>query len=389
MSEVAKNSEQPSSGNKQDSQENKQDSQGSKKTSQEKSQPSQGKKQHSLNSANKFHQIRFRLKGHIHSAASKIQNLADDELVMVETDHGQEPAKICGHGMILPLEGLKKSPAYYVIARRASRDEISKYENLVRREQEALVFCNESIKKFGLAMKLIRVERFFNGSKVVFYFTAENRVDFRALVKELVQEFRTRVEMRQIGVRHETQMLGGLGCCGRELCCASFMTKFVPVSIKMAKEQNLPLNPSKISGVCNRLLCCLTHEFDTYKRLKKDMPKPGRTIVFEGDKYRVNKINILKNTVNVTAISDPGTTLDLIRDQWKTAEVVKDLRTAQESGKQQIGKKKHVQKKQQESSANKPAQKKQQNSPKKNEQKKNQPQGKNKRRRPQKKGKKI
>ena len=131
-------------------------------------------------------------------------------------------------------------------------------------------------------MKLTRVERYFNGSKIIFYFTAENRVDFRELVKDLVQEFRTRVEIRQIGVRHETKMLGGIGCCGRELCCSSFIKNFAPVSIKMAKEQNLPLNPAKISGVCNRLLCCLTYEYETYQRLRKDMPKPGKTLTLNG-----------------------------------------------------------------------------------------------------------
>ena len=127
-------------------------------------------------------------------------------------------------------------------------------------------------------MNLVRVERFFNGSKMIFYFTADSRVDFRGLVKDLVQEFRTRVEMRQVGVRHETKMIGGIGTCGRELCCSSFIKNFDSVSIKMAKEQDLPLNPTKISGVCNRLLCCLTYEYETYRKQRKNMPKAGKQI---------------------------------------------------------------------------------------------------------------
>lgn len=270
----------------------------------------------------KYYQIRFRQKGHTHSACAKISGLAAGEMVMVQSDHGLEPATICGQGALLDATGFDKPPAFYSISRRANHDEVSKYENLMKREHDALDFCRKNIDKLGLMMKLIRVERYFNGSKIIFFFTAENRVDFRALVKDLVQEFRTRVEMRQIGVRHETQMLGGLGCCGRELCCASFMTKFVPVSIKMAKEQSLPLNPSKISGACNRLLCCLTHEFETYKRLRKDMPKPGKIITFEGEQYKVNQISILKNTVTVAALNSPETSRILTHDEWEGCETV-------------------------------------------------------------------
>ena len=285
--------------------------------------------QNVLSEMSKFYQIKFRQKGHIYSASSKIQNLANKELVMLQTDHGQEPAEICGQGVVLPLN-VDKPPALYTIARRASRDEIAKFDNLVQREHDALEFCTKSIKTLGLSMKLIRVERYFNGSKIIFYFTAESRVDFRALVKDLVQEFRTRVEMRQIGVRHETQMLGGLGCCGRELCCASFMTKFVPVSIKMAKEQNLPLNPSKISGACNRLLCCLTHEFETYKSLKKEMPKPGKNLEIDGQSYKVKQINILKGTVEVTSVEQPEVNKVLTRDEWETDIVVSEHRKQKE-----------------------------------------------------------
>lgn len=170
-------------------------------------------------------------------------------------------------------------------------------------------------------MHLVRVERFFNGSKMIFYFTADNRVDFRGLVKDLVQEFRTRVEMRQVGVRHETKMIGGVGTCGRELCCSSFIKKFDSVSIKMAKEQDLPLNPTKISGVCNRLLCCLTYEYDTYKKQRKNMPKAGRKIKVDGEIYLVRRQVILKNSL--LAENSSGEEVLLSAEQWQSYQPVK------------------------------------------------------------------
>ena len=178
-------------------------------------------------------------------------------------------------------------------------------------------------------MHLVRAERFFNGSKVIFYFTAENRVDFRELVKDLVQEFRTRVEMRQIGVRHETKMTGGIGACGRELCCTSFLHKFDSVSIKMAKTQDLPLNPAKISGVCNRLLCCLTYEYDTYRAIKREMPKVGRQLEYEGNVYRVVRVFALQGTV--LAVSRENGELLMTEEQWQAATTVH--RQGQKKGK--------------------------------------------------------
>jgi cell fate regulator YaaT (PSP1 superfamily) len=145
----------------------------------------------------------------------------------------------------------------------------------------------------------------------------ESRVDFRELVKNLVQEFRTRVEMRQIGVRHETKMLGGLGCCGRELCCSSFIQNFESVSIKMAKEQNLPLNPAKISGACNRLLCCLNYEYKTYKSIRKKMPKVGKKIMLNDRQYKVRQHNVLKESIVVTSLE--GEELTLNKDEWQAA----------------------------------------------------------------------
>ena len=211
-----------------------------------------------------------------------------------------------------------RPPVQYRIQRRANADERMKYQTLPLLEHEAFQICRQRIEMLSLPMHLVRVERFFNGSKVIFYFTAESRVDFRELVKLLVQEFRTRVEMRQIGVRHETQITGGLGACGRALCCTTFLTKFDSVSIKMAKTQDLPLNPAKISGVCNRLLCCLTYEYETYRAMKKGMPRPGRSIVFEETTYQVTRQWPLLGTV--TAVTGDGEERVFTEEEWRTAD---------------------------------------------------------------------
>lgn len=269
--------------------------------------------------ADRCYMLQFRPAEQMFSASAKIQNLTAGELVMAQTDHGLEPAVIKG-GAPCPPEGKDGPAASYVIVRRGSREEKDKYDRLIIREKESFDLCQKFIEKHRLAMKLIKVERFFNGSKIIFYFTAENRVDFRELVKDLVQEFRTRVEIRQIGVRHETKMLGGLGCCGRELCCASFIKNFAPVSIKMAKEQGLPLNPAKISGICNRLLCCLTYEFPIYHAIRKQMPKVGKTISLNGQSWKVIKNDVLQETITVVPVDDSqGTARTLARDDWKKA----------------------------------------------------------------------
>jgi len=268
----------------------------------------------------KIYRIRFREGMPFHSAISKIQNIRDNELVMIKTDHGLEPASIVGFSASYPEETRKKL-AIYNIVRRANREESNKYANWVKREEDAFEACRKKIEELSLPMKLVRVERFFNGSNIVFYFTADNRVDFRDLVKILVQEFRTRVEMRQVGVRHETKMVGGIGYCGRELCCSSFMKKFIPVSIKMVKEQDLPLNPTKISGVCNRLLCCLTHEFSTYKSCKKGMPKMGKIVKFDGRQYKVAHRNILQETVKLVALDARDEFVVLGRAEWGRVKV--------------------------------------------------------------------
>ena len=266
-----------------------------------------------------FYRIRFRSQGQEYTACGRQDDLTKGDQVMVRTEHNPEPAVIVCRAADAIDPAVARGASYDIICR-ATPEEKDKYVRLPILEKEAFDLCLERIKFLRLPMHLVRVERFFNGSKIIFYFTAESRVDFRELVKNLVQEFRTRVEMRQIGVRHETQMTGGIGACGRELCCTSFLQKFESVSIKMAKTQDLPLNPAKISGVCNRLLCCLTYEYDAYKSIKRQMPRIGRLIKYEGNVYRVQRIHPLQGTVQ--AVSREEGELLLTEEQWRTAEPV-------------------------------------------------------------------
>lgn len=272
-----------------------------------------------------FYRIRFREDGQEFTAESHLKNLARNDTVMVKTDHGLEPAMIAGKAPACrDSEGTRG--ASFRVARPLTGDEVDRYANLPGAEEKGFSKCNELIAKHSLKMSLVRVEKFFNGSKMIFYFTADNRVDFRELVKDLVQEFRTRVEMRQVGVRHETKMLGGLGTCGRELCCSSYMKKFDSVSIKMAKEQDLPLNPSKISGVCNRLLCCLTYEFAAYHEQRKKMPKVGSLIKVENLEYRVKQQMPLQRRLVV--VSKEGEERTLEEKQWLSLDRLKSEQSA-------------------------------------------------------------
>jgi cell fate regulator YaaT (PSP1 superfamily) len=267
-----------------------------------------------------FYRLRFRKEGQEYTVESSDADLAPGTTVLVRTEHCPEPGVIVCRAASATEPSMKRGSSY-VVMRRASKDEKAKYARLPDLEEQAASFCQQRIDVLRLPMHLIRVERFFNGSKVIFYFTAESRVDFRELVKNLVQEFRTRVEMRQIGVRHETQMTGGIGACGRELCCTSFLRKFESVSIKMAKTQDLPLNPAKISGVCNRLLCCLTYEFDTYKSIKREMPRIGNLLNHEGVVYRVIRIFALQGKVH--AVSREAGDITLSEEQWRAAKPVR------------------------------------------------------------------
>ncbi|CAG0889452.1 unnamed protein product [Cyprideis torosa] len=264
--------------------------------------------------------VRFRDEGQVFAAESTLTDLSVYDRVMVKADHGLEPGQIVRRApACIALKNRSKQSLR--ILRQLNKDEEKRYAELVESERAAFAFCLGLIAKHALKMDLIRVEKFYNGSKIIFYFTADNRVDFRQLVKDLVQEYRTRVEMRQIGVRHETKMLGGMGTCGRELCCSSFLQKFESVSIKMAKEQELPLNPAKISGLCNRLLCCLTYEFPFYQKQRRTMPRVGCRVFFNGKEYRVKKNFPLKGRVLLS--SDDGEEQMLDEALWRSLEYQK------------------------------------------------------------------
>ncbi len=265
-----------------------------------------------------FFKIRFREQGQEFTAGTKVSDLKRGDLVMVRTDHGPEPATIINRTAGPFPPGAPRPVSFQILGRVPAEAQLQ-YQLLPQQEQEAHRLCRSHIERLHLPMRLVRVERFFNGSKIIFYFTAESRVDFRELVKSLVQEFRTRVEMRQIGVRHETQMTGGLGACGRELCCTAYLNKFDSVSIKMAKAQELPLNPATISGLCNRLLCCLTYEYETYKAMKKGMPRVGRQIQFEGKTYLVTRQIPLMGRITATC---EGEERVFSEDEWQAADPI-------------------------------------------------------------------
>jgi len=189
-------------------------------------------------------------------------------------------------------------------------------QNFSDREEQALEKCRQKIAEYGLPMKVIKAEFNFDGSRLVFYFTAEKRVDFRKLVKELAKTFRSRIELKQVGVRDEAKLIGDLGRCGRPLCCASHLCEFNPVSIKMAKQQDLPLSPMEISGICGRLLCCLAYENDYYAEVKKRLPKVGDVVVTSHGAGKVTGINVLKETLSVEL--DSEATIEITAEELTT-----------------------------------------------------------------------
>lgn len=224
--------------------------------------------------------------------------------VIVETARGLEFGKVTlGETVVKDSELV--APLKNIIRIANSKDKKKHQENLAKKE-EALRICQEKIEAHNLEMKLIDVEYTFDNSKVVFYFTADGRVDFRELVKDLASVFRMRIELRQIGVRDEAKMLGGVGNCGRGLCCSTWLSDFEPVSIKMAKVQNLSLNPSKISGICGRLMCCLKFENEVYTYLKKGMPATGERIKTPDGMAVVTDVNILENKIKTRLIVEEG-----------------------------------------------------------------------------------
>ncbi len=205
--------------------------------------------------------------------------------------------------------------------RLAHEDEILKATEQEKLAAQAFEFCKACIKEHGLEMKLVDVEVLLDRSKMIFYFTAPTRIDFRELVKDLVREYRTRIELRQIGVRHETQMLGALGNCGMVICCRRYLKNFAPVTIKMAKEQNLFLNPAKISGICGRLLCCLSYEQDNYDNFHAQAPKIGKRYTTDLGMLKVVRTNMFKNIAVV--VNEQGQEQEIDVDEWKNLNPVK------------------------------------------------------------------
>ncbi len=242
--------------------------------------------------------VRFRNAGKIYYFDPKEYTIEKGDHVIVETARGIE------YGYVVldcrEVEDDKITQPLKPVLRVATPEDDDKAEKNKEKEREAKKICFEKIKKHNLEMKLIDAEYTFDNNKVLFYFTADGRIDFRELVKDLAAVFKTRIELRQIGVRDETKIIGGIGICGRELCCHTYLSEFVPVSIKMAKEQNLSLNPTKISGVCGRLMCCLKNEEETYEYLNNRLPGIGDYVTTDdGMKGEVQSVNVLRQLVKV------------------------------------------------------------------------------------------
>lgn len=239
------------------------------------------------------------------------KDLAIGEYAVVETSRGEEVGKV----VISPTEvsddeivgKLKR------VQRRASSVDLMQIAYYRYREESALQKCREMVQDHGLPMKVIRAEYNYDGSRLVFFFTAEKRVDFRKLVQDLAKAFKSRIELRQVGVRDEAKLIGGMGRCGRQLCCSTWLTDFSPVSIRMAKQQDLPLSPMEISGLCGRLLCCLAYENEQYRQAKNSLPRRGSIVETPQGKGRVTQVNVIKESVSVEL--EGQTTIDVTQEE--------------------------------------------------------------------------
>lgn len=265
--------------------------------------------------------VKFKTSGKIYDFDCGPFVLDIDDKVIVTTEHG------LGYGIVATApvpasERSSKSPLKKVFRLATEADDAQLEKNAVL-ESRAYDFCIGQVESLKLEMNLFSVESTFDASKLTFFFTAEGRVDFRQLVKNLVKEFRLKIEMRQVGIRNQAKMCGGIGRCGREICCSLFIEKFEPISIRMAKEQGLSLNPTKISGLCGRLMCCLTYENNTYKHLKKEIPKIGKIIETPKGSGKVIRQNVIRSRVTVRLEDGPEYELevkDIIKKKDKTKE---------------------------------------------------------------------
>lgn len=292
--------------------------------------------------------VRFRTAGKIYYFDPKNYKIAVGDHVIVETARGVEYGTVMIAPKELPPE--KVIQPLKPVLRVATPEDEKIEERNHQKEKEAFKICIEKIQKHKMEMKLVDAEYTFDNNKLLFYFTADGRIDFRELVKDLASVFRTRIELRQIGVRDETKILGGIGICGRPLCCNTFLSEFAPVSIKMAKEQNLSLNPSKISGVCGRLMCCLKNEEETYEYLNSRLPNTGDYVTTDDRlKGEVHSVNVLRQTVKVLVEVDDEKEIREYRvNQLKfkpkrkkehlklSAEEIKELSALEDKGKSRI-----------------------------------------------------
>ncbi|EOS35574.1 stage 0 sporulation protein [Lachnospiraceae bacterium] len=274
--------------------------------------------------------VRFRTAGKVYFFSPGKFQIEQGSYVIVETARGVEygwvvsgPKDVNDEEVVQPLKS---------VIRLATDQDRRTVEKNKEKEKEAFQICQEKIQKHGLEMKLIDAEYTFDNNKVLFYFTADGRIDFRDLVKDLASVFRTRIELRQIGVRDETKIRGGIGICGRSLCCSTYLSEFSAVSIRMAKEQNLSLNPTKISGVCGRLMCCLTNEQEIYEELNRHLPSVGDSVTTsDGLKGTVHSLSVLRKLVKVV--------VNLENDEKEIREYhVDDLRFKPRRKKQKISK---------------------------------------------------
>lgn len=251
--------------------------------------------------------VRFKAAGKVYDfdCGAFVLNMGDH--VIVQTEQG------LGFGEVVSTpvasENRLSNKPLKKVYRLAGEKDLVQVEKNIEDEKKAHTYCQECIEQLELNMNLFSVEKSFDGSKITFFFTSDGRVDFRQLVKLLVKELGVRVEMRQVGIRHQAKMCGGIGRCGRVTCCSSYLEKFGPVSIRMAKEQNLSLNPTKISGQCGRLMCCLTYEYETYMDLKMNFPRIGKQLPTPGGTGKVIRHNVIANSVTVRL--DQGTELDI------------------------------------------------------------------------------
>ncbi len=251
--------------------------------------------------------VRFREAGKIYYFDPEDLELSDGDKVIVETVRGLEFGEVVGGADMVPEDKIT-SPLKKVI-RKATPEDNARVEANREKEKKAFEIALDKIEAHGLPMKLVDVEYTFDNTKIIFFFTSDGRVDFRELVRDLAGVFRTRIELRQIGVRDEAKMVGGLGTCGRLLCCVTFLGDFEPVSIRMAKDQNLSLNPSKISGMCGRLMCCLRYEHEIYQELRKALPSVGSEIDTNVGTGRIEELNVLLGIATVRM--DDGTTVSV------------------------------------------------------------------------------